>query len=39
MAPPAMLQLHGIELTESFLDELLEHNIRLLSRGLLRDQT
>ncbi|WP_394150834.1 TetR/AcrR family transcriptional regulator [Vibrio maritimus] len=39
VAPPAMLQLHGIELTESFLDELLEHNIRLLSRGLLRDQT
>ncbi|MFA0085133.1 TetR/AcrR family transcriptional regulator [Vibrio sp. 10N.261.51.F12] len=37
IAPPAMLQLHGIELTESFLDKLLEHNIQLLTRGLLRD--
>ncbi|MGF1750213.1 MULTISPECIES: TetR/AcrR family transcriptional regulator [Vibrio] len=36
LAPPAMLQLHGIELTETFLDELLDHNIQLLTRGLLR---
>jgi hypothetical protein len=39
VAPPAMLQLHGIELNEAFLDELLEHNISLLSRALLRDPT
>ncbi|NUW71283.1 TetR/AcrR family transcriptional regulator [Vibrio mediterranei] len=39
VAPPAMLQLHGIELNEVFLDELLEHNISLLSRALLRDPT
>ncbi|MFC5076622.1 HTH-type transcriptional regulator BetI [Vibrio thalassae] len=36
VAPPAMLQLHGIELNETFLDKLLEHNISLLSRALLR---
>lgn len=37
VAPPALLSLHGIEVNEEFLNELLEHNIALLKRGLLRD--
>ncbi|CAH0526826.1 TetR/AcrR family transcriptional regulator [Vibrio hippocampi] len=35
VAPPAMLQLHGVTLTDDFLEQLLEHNIRLLTHGLL----
>jgi hypothetical protein len=37
VAPPALLSLHGIEVNEEFLSELLEHNIALLKRGLLRE--
>lgn len=37
VAPPSLLSLHGIEVNEDFLNELLEHNIALLKRGLLRD--
>ncbi|PFG57767.1 transcriptional regulator /TetR family transcriptional regulator [Vibrio sp. ES.051] len=35
IAPPAMLAVHGIELSESFLDRLLEHNIQLMKHGFL----
>lgn len=35
VAPPALLNLHGIELTEAFLNDLLEHNIRLMAQGFL----
>ncbi|MUK68791.1 TetR/AcrR family transcriptional regulator [Aliivibrio fischeri] len=38
LAPKKMLELHNIELNETFLMELLEHNIRLLSEGLLKNK-
>ncbi|RTZ17502.1 TetR/AcrR family transcriptional regulator [Vibrio aquaticus] len=36
IAPPALLAIHGIELNEAFLDQLLEHNIKLMSHGFLQ---
>lgn len=38
IAPPAMLQLHGIELNEAFLNKLFEHNIQLMKYGFLETQ-
>lgn len=35
IAPPAMLALHGFQLTQPFIESLLEHNIRLLKNGML----
>lgn len=35
IAPKAMLDLHGIELNETFLEQLLEHNINVLKNGFL----
>lgn len=35
IAPRAMLALHGVELNETFLDQLLEHNINVLKNGFL----
>ncbi|GAA5647963.1 TetR/AcrR family transcriptional regulator [Vibrio proteolyticus] len=35
MAPPSMLALHGVELSDEFLDRLFEHNIRLMTSGFL----
>lgn len=37
LAPKKMLDMHNIQLDEAFLSELLEHNIRLLSEGLLQN--
>jgi hypothetical protein len=36
IAPPALLAIHGIELNEDFLDQLLEHNIKLMTHGFLQ---
>lgn len=36
IAPPALLALHGIELNETFLNQLLEHNIKLMTDGFLQ---
>ncbi|KOO04633.1 TetR/AcrR family transcriptional regulator [Vibrio nereis] len=38
IAPPAMLAIHGIELSEEFLNRLLEHNIKLMKHGFLDTQ-
>lgn len=38
IAPPALLAVHGIELSEAFLDRLLEHNINLMKHGFLDTQ-
>lgn len=35
IAPPSLLAVHGIELDETFLSQLLEHNIKLMSHGFL----
>lgn len=35
IAPPSMLAIHGIELNEAFLEQLLEHNIKLMTGGFL----
>lgn len=35
IAPPSLLAVHGIEINEEFLGELLEHNIKLMSHGFL----
>ncbi len=35
IAPPSLLRSHGLELTESCLNQLLEHNIKVLSQGML----
>ncbi|WP_028110414.1 TetR/AcrR family transcriptional regulator [Ferrimonas futtsuensis] len=37
VAPPKMLQLHGITLDEEFIERLAEHNLALLEAGLLRE--
>lgn len=36
IAPPALLAIHGIELNERFLNQLLEHNINLMKHGFLQ---
>ncbi|EEX94195.1 transcriptional regulator TetR family [Vibrio orientalis CIP 102891 = ATCC 33934] len=36
IAPPAMLAIHGIELNEEFLNQLFEHNIKLMTHGFLQ---
>jgi len=36
IAPPGLLSLHGIELSEDFLNRLLEHNIKLMTDGMLQ---
>jgi hypothetical protein len=38
IVPSAMLGLHGIELSEEFLDRLIEHNIDLMKHGFLNTQ-
>lgn len=38
IAPPALLNIHGIELNETFLNKLFEHNIQLMKYGFLREQ-
>lgn len=38
MAPPAMLAIHGIELNEAFLNQLIEHNIQLMTGGFMNPQ-
>ncbi|PSW15125.1 TetR/AcrR family transcriptional regulator [Photobacterium sanctipauli] len=38
LLPPALLELQGINIDEDYLTELAEHNIKLLTRGLLVDQ-
>lgn len=38
IAPPALLSVHGIELSEEFLSQLLEHNIKLMKYGFLDTQ-
>ncbi|MCG9580528.1 TetR/AcrR family transcriptional regulator [Vibrio tubiashii] len=35
IAPPALLAVHGIELNEEFLNQLFEHNIKLMTHGFL----
>ncbi|MGR6841233.1 TetR/AcrR family transcriptional regulator [Aliivibrio wodanis] len=37
LAPTKLLTMHGVQLDEAFLSDLLEHNIRLLSEGLLQN--
>ncbi|GAK83027.1 transcriptional regulator TetR family [Vibrio ponticus] len=34
VAPPSMLAIHGVELNDQFLEQLLEHNIKLLTEGM-----
>ncbi|WP_070970324.1 TetR/AcrR family transcriptional regulator [Vibrio sonorensis] len=38
MAPPALLSIHGIELSEPFLERLFDHNIKLMTSGILNPQ-
>jgi AcrR family transcriptional regulator len=38
LAPKKMLDFHNIELNEAFLTDLLDHNIRLLTEGLLQNK-
>ncbi|MEH0688883.1 TetR/AcrR family transcriptional regulator [Vibrio cholerae] len=38
IAPASLLSIHGIELSESFLNRLLEHNIDVLKHGFLQAQ-
>ncbi|EMB49470.1 TetR family transcriptional regulator [Vibrio mimicus] len=35
VAPPALLKVHGIELSQVFLERLVEHNIRLMEQGFI----
>ncbi|ENM5740167.1 TetR/AcrR family transcriptional regulator [Vibrio mimicus] len=35
VAPPALLKVHGIELSQAFLERLVEHNIRLMEQGFI----
>nr|WP_279610940.1 TetR/AcrR family transcriptional regulator [Vibrio gelatinilyticus] len=35
IAPPALLNMHGIEINEEFLSQLLEHNIQMMAHGFL----
>lgn len=35
IAPPELLELHGIKIDDDFLTHLLEHNIRLLNEGII----
>ncbi|WP_114765636.1 TetR/AcrR family transcriptional regulator [Vibrio rhodolitus] len=34
VAPPSMLAIHGVQLNDQFLEQLLEHNIKLLTEGM-----
>ncbi len=36
IASPALLAVHGIELSEEFLNQLIEHNIKLMTHGFLQ---
>jgi hypothetical protein len=36
IAPQSLLAIHGIELSEEFLNQLLEHNIQLMINGMLQ---
>lgn len=38
IAPPALLKIHGIEINDTFLNKLFEHNIQLMKYGFLREQ-
>lgn len=35
IAPQSMLAIHGVQLNDEFLEQLLEHNIKLLTQGML----
>ncbi|BDR15873.1 hypothetical protein [Vibrio sp. STUT-A11] len=35
IAPQSLLAIHGIDLSEEFLNQLLEHNIKLMTNGML----
>ena len=37
LAPPAMLELQGIKLDEAYLMELADHNVRVLTQGILAE--
>lgn len=39
MAPTSILAIHGIEITEEFLNRLFEHNIRLMTEGFILPQS
>lgn len=36
VAPPSMLAIHGVQLSDDFLEQLLEHNINLLTQGMFQ---
>ncbi|KGK17553.1 TetR/AcrR family transcriptional regulator [Vibrio navarrensis] len=38
IAPPALLAVHGVEMNETFLDRLVEHNIQVMKSGFLRPE-
>lgn len=38
IAPPSMLAIHGIELTDEFFAQLLEHNIKLMTGGMFQTE-
>ncbi|EIF2259393.1 TetR/AcrR family transcriptional regulator [Vibrio cholerae] len=35
IAPPALLKIHGVELSRTFLENLVEHNIQLMEQGFI----
>ncbi|EMV4495729.1 TetR/AcrR family transcriptional regulator [Vibrio cholerae] len=35
IAPPALLKIHGVELSQTFLESLVEHNIQLMEQGFI----
>lgn len=38
LAPPAMLEIQGIEINEAYLMELADHNVKVLMQGILAEQ-
>ncbi|OAN19017.1 TetR family transcriptional regulator [Photobacterium jeanii] len=38
LIPPAMLEIHGIEMNESYLYELAEHNVKVLTQGIFNQK-
>ncbi|MGF1693066.1 TetR/AcrR family transcriptional regulator [Photobacterium kagoshimensis] len=38
LIPPAMLEIHGIEMSESYLFELAEHNVKVLTQGIFNQK-
>ncbi|EKF9266914.1 TetR/AcrR family transcriptional regulator, partial [Vibrio cholerae] len=35
IAPPALLKIHGVELSQTFLESLVEHNIQIMEQGFI----